>query len=69
MTHVDIFDIVQCDNGKEFKKASLMLLKNNDIKVINERLRTPRTQRLMKQANEVMKNKIKRKMKAIGNPR
>ena len=67
--YVDIFNIVQCDNGKKFKKISLMFLKNNDIKMINGRFRTPRTQELIEQTNEVMKNKIKRKMKAIENLR
>ena len=31
--------------------------------------RTPRTQGLVEQANGVMKSKIKRRMKATGNPR
>lgn len=66
INHVGISDIMQCDNGKEFKEAALMLLKNQGIKVINGRLRIPRTQGLMKQANGVMKDKIKRRIKVTG---
>ena len=68
IVHVRIPDIVQCDNGKEFKGAALILLKNYSIKVINGRPRTPRTQRLVEQANGVMKDKLKKRIKATGNP-
>lgn len=65
--YVKVFDIMQCNNKKEFKGATLILLKNYRVKVINKRFQTPCTQRLVKQANKVMKNKIKKKIKAIRN--
>ena len=66
--HVGVFDIVQCDNRKEFKGVALILLKNYRIKVINKRPQTLCTQRLVEQANGVMKNKIKKKIEATENP-
>lgn len=69
ITHVGIPDIVQCDNGTEFKGAALILLKNYGVKVINGRPRTPRTQGLVEQANGVMKDKLKKRIKATGNHR
>ena len=38
--HFGVPDIIQCDNGREFKGAALILLKNHGIKVINGRPRT-----------------------------
>jgi hypothetical protein len=56
-------EIIQCDNGREFKGVLLVLLKQYGIKVINGRPRTPLTQGLGEQANGPMKSKI-RTMKA-----
>ena len=47
--------ILQCNNGKEFKSALLILLKRYRIKIINGRPRTPRTQRLVEQTNLTVK--------------
>ena len=54
----DISDIIQCDNEREFLEATLLLMKRHDIKVINDRLRTSRTQSLVKQSNHVLKDKL-----------
>ena len=67
ITHVRIPDIVQCNNGTEFKGAALILLKTYGVKVINGRPRTPRTQRLVEQANGVMKDKLSKRIEATGN--
>ncbi len=50
--------IFQCDNGREFKGALLIFLKNYGIKLISSRPQTPRIQELVQQANTVVKNKI-----------
>ena len=65
--HVGIPDIVQCNNGKEFKGSALIFLKTNRVKLINERPQTFCTQRLVEQANRVMKNKINKKIEATRN--
>lgn len=67
ITPVGIPDILQCNNSKEFKSAALILLKNYGDKVINGRPQTPQTQRLVEQANRVMKNKLKKKVESTGN--
>ena len=53
-----VFEILQSDNGSEFKGACLELMRRYGIKVINGRPRTPRTQGLIEQANGSVKNKI-----------
>lgn len=53
-----IFEILQSDNGSEFKGICLELMRRYGIKVINGRPRTPRTQGLIEQANGVVKNRI-----------
>ncbi|RFU28623.1 hypothetical protein B7463_g7723, partial [Scytalidium lignicola] len=45
--------ILQCDNGKEFKGALLILLRKYGIRIINGKPRSPQTQGLVKQANRV----------------
>ena len=56
--HLAIPGILQCDNGREFKGALLVFLKKHNIKLINDRPQTLQTQRLVEQANAVVKNKI-----------
>jgi hypothetical protein len=56
--HVGVPEILQFDNGREFKGACLILAKRSFIQVINGRPRTPRTQGLVEQANKVVKEKI-----------
>ena len=51
-------EILQCDNGREFKGVLLVLLKRHGIKVKNGRPRTPQTQGLVEQANGTMKTKL-----------
>ena len=51
-------DIIQSDNGREFKGAVTLLCKRFKIKVINGRPRHPQTQGLVEQANGVAKTKI-----------
>ena len=53
-----IFEILQSDNGTEFKDICLELMRRYGIKVINSRPRTPRTQGLVEQANSIVKTKI-----------
>ena len=53
-----VFEILQSDNDSEFKDVCLELMRRYGIKVINERLRTPRTQSLVEKANASVKNKI-----------
>ena len=56
--HYGVPDIIQSDNGKEFKGAVAILCKRLKIKVINGRPRHPQTQGLVEQANGVAKTKI-----------
>lgn len=51
-------EILQFDNGSEFKGVCLELVKSFGIRVINGRPRTPRTQGLVEQANETLKTRI-----------
>ena len=53
-----IFEILQSDNGSEFKGICLELMRRYGIKVINGRPRTSRTQGLIEQANGTVKNRI-----------
>ena len=50
--------ILQSDNDTKFKDICLELLKFYDVKIINERSRTSRTQSLMKQTNEIVKTRM-----------
>lgn len=52
-------NILQSDNGSEFKGVCLELVKSFVIRVINGRPRTPRTQGLVEQANGTVKTRIK----------
>ncbi len=45
--HLGIPGILQCDNGRKFKGALLLFLKKHNIRLVNGRSRTPRTQRLV----------------------
>ena len=52
-------EILQCDNGCEFKGYLLKLLQQYGIRVINGRPPIPRTQGLVEQPNHTMKVKIR----------
>lgn len=52
-------EIIQCDNGREFKGVLLVLLKEYGFKVINGRPHTPQTQGLVERANGTKKSKIR----------
>lgn len=56
--HLEISGILQYNNGKKFKRALLLFLKKYNIKMVNRRPQTLQTQRLVKQANALVKNKI-----------
>ena len=56
--HLGIPGVSQYDNGREFKGALLLLLKKHNIRLVNGRPRTPRTQGLVEQANAMVKDKI-----------
>ena len=56
--HLGIRGILQCDNGRELKGALLLFLKKHNIRLVNGRPCTPRTQRLVEQANALVKDKI-----------
>lgn len=58
--HYDVPDILQTDNGREFKGALLIFLKRHRIRLINGRPRTPQTQGLVEQANGVVKDKLRK---------
>lgn len=59
-------DILQSDNGSEFKGVCLELVKSFGVRVINGRPRTPRTQGLGKQANGTVKSRINAWKRAHG---
>ena len=50
--------IVQCNNGWEFKGALLILLRYYEIKIVNSNPYSPQTQGLVEQGNEVVEQKI-----------
>jgi hypothetical protein len=50
---------MQCDNRKEFKGALLILLRKYGIQIVNRAPRSPQTQGLVKQANRVVKAKLR----------
>ena len=56
--HLRIPGILQCDNRREFKEALLLFLKKHNIKLVNQRSRTLRMQRLVEKANAMVKDKI-----------
>ena len=56
--HFNILNILQIDNGREFKRALLIFLKQHGIKLINGRPHSSQTQGLVEQSNEVVKDKI-----------
>ena len=58
LAFLGIFEILQSDNGTEFKGICLELMKQYGVRVINGRPRTPRTQGLVEQANGTVKTKI-----------
>ena len=66
--HFDIPDILQTDNGREFKGALLIFLKRHGIKLINGRPRSPQTQGLVEQSNGVVKDKIRKWQEENGSP-
>lgn len=51
--------IVQCDNGSEFKGASRLLLQKHGIKIKNDSLQSPQTQGLVEQGNNVVERKLR----------
>ena len=51
-------NILQYDNGSEFKGVFLELIKSFGVRVINGRSQTPRTQGLVEQANRTVKTRI-----------
>ena len=58
ITSFGIMEILQSDNGTEFKGVCAELLLRYGVKIINGRPRTPRTQGLVEQANGTVKHKI-----------
>ena len=59
-------EIVQMDNGKEFKGVCLLLLKRFGIRIVNDRSRRPQTQGLVEQANGVAKTKLAAYLREMG---
>jgi hypothetical protein len=51
-------EILQCDNGEEFKGALLILLRQYGIKIVHGAPRTPHVQGLVEQANGTIERKI-----------
>lgn len=51
-------EILQCDDGKEFKGALLILLRQYGIKIVHGAPRTPHVQGLVEQANGTIERKI-----------
>ena len=51
-------DILQSDNGSEFKGVCLELMKSFGVRIINGQPRTPRTQSLVEQVNGTVKTRI-----------
>ena len=62
-----IMEIIQSDNGTEFKGVCEELLLRYGVKVINGRPRTPRTQGLVEQANGTVKKRIMAWKRQTGN--
>jgi IS30 family transposase len=53
------WEILQCDQGAEFKAAVAILMRRHGIKVIYSSPRHPESQGLVEQANGQIKNKIR----------
>ncbi len=53
-----VMDILQSDNGSEFKGVCFALATNFGIRIINRRPRTPRTHGLVEQSNGTVKTRI-----------
>lgn len=62
--HLDISEVFSYDNRQKFKGTLLVFLKKHNIKLINGYSRKSLTQRLVKQANAILKDKI-RKLQTI----
>ena len=56
--HLGMPEILQCDNGQEFKGTLLIFLKKHNIKLINGRPRSLYIQKLVEQANALVKDKL-----------
>ncbi len=50
--------IIQCNNRKKFQGALLLVLKKYGIKLVNSNPQLPQMQRLVEQANGIVKRKI-----------
>lgn len=61
-------EILQSDNGTEFKGVCEEILLRYGVQVINGRPRTPRTQGLVEQANGTVKKRITAWKRQTGNP-
>ena len=59
-------DILQMDNGKEFKGLCLILLKKHGIRVIYGRPRHPQTQGKVEQGNATFKSRLAKKILSTG---
>ena len=58
--HLVVLEILQYNDGRVFKGALLVFFKTHNIKLIDGRLRTPSTERLVKQANPVIKDQLRK---------
>ncbi len=56
--HLDVLDILQYDNGREFKGALLLFFKMHNIPLINGRPRNPRTKGLVEKTHTLVPDKI-----------
>lgn len=56
---IGIMQILQSDNGREFKGALLLLMKRYNVRIKHGRPRTPQTQGLVEQANGTVKRQIR----------
>ncbi len=66
--HYGIPDMIQCNNGIEFKGVVILFLARYGIEIMNDRPQTQRTQGLVEQANGIIKDKLSKKMEATWNP-
>ena len=58
--HLVVLEFLQYDNGRVFKGVLLVFHKKHNIKLIDRRLPTPITERLVEQANAVIKDKLRK---------
>ena len=63
-----VMDILQSDNGSEFKGVYFALATNFGARVINGRPQTPRTQGLVEQSNATVKTRINAWKRTHGSP-